>query len=58
MPGAAAAVGVSFPSPKTLFTIQYLGGWTKVVNKLFDPTSGVVTKIEGSLGQSHRERVR
>jgi sulfate transport system substrate-binding protein len=52
VPGAAAAVGVSFPTPKTLFTIQYLGGWTKVVNKLFDPTSGVVTKIEASLGQA------
>jgi sulfate transport system substrate-binding protein len=52
VPGAAAAVGVSFPTPKTLFTIQYLGGWTKVVAKLFDPTSGVITKIEASLGQA------
>jgi sulfate/thiosulfate transport system substrate-binding protein len=52
VPGAAAAVGVTFPTPKELFTIQYLGGWTKVVNKLFDPTSGVVTGIESSLGQA------
>ena len=52
VPGAAQAAGVSFPTPKQLFTIQYLGGWTKVVNNLFDPTSGVVTKIEGQLGQS------
>jgi sulfate transport system substrate-binding protein len=52
LPGAAAAAGVTFPDPAQLFTIQYLGGWTKVVNTLFDPTSGVITTIEGQLGQS------
>jgi sulfate transport system substrate-binding protein len=52
LPGAAAAVGVNFPTPKQLFTISSLGGWTKVVNTLFDPTSGTITKIEASLGQS------
>src|ERR1700728_500688 len=52
LPGAAAAAGVTFPTPKDLFTIQYLGGWTKVVNKLFNPTTGAVTTIEGQLGQS------
>jgi sulfate transport system substrate-binding protein len=52
LPGAAAAAGVTFPTPKQLFTIASLGGWTKVVDKLFDPTSGAVTKIEGQLGQA------
>jgi sulfate/thiosulfate transport system substrate-binding protein len=52
LPGAAAAVGVSFPDPPQLFTIAALGGWTKVTSKFFDPTSGIVTKIEASLGQS------
>lgn len=52
VPGAAAAAGVTFPTPKALFTIQYLGGWTKVVNKLFNPATGAVTAIEGELGQS------
>ena len=52
LPAAAAAVGVTFPNPAQLFTIKYLGGWTKVVKTLFDPTSGVITTIEGQLGQS------
>ena len=52
LPGAAKAAGVNFPTPPQLFTIQSLGGWTKVVNNLFDPTSGAITKIEEQLGQS------
>ncbi|HXR54991.1 MAG TPA: sulfate ABC transporter substrate-binding protein [Acidimicrobiales bacterium] len=50
--GAAKAAGVTFPTPLQLFTIQSLGGWTKVVDNLFDPTSGAITKIEEQLGQS------
>jgi len=50
--GAAQAAGVSFPTPPQLFSIEYLGGWTKVTKKFFDPTSGIVTKIEEGLGQS------
>jgi sulfate transport system substrate-binding protein len=52
LPGAAAAVGVTFPNPPQLFTIQSLGGWTKVVSRFFDPTTGTITKIEEQLGQS------
>jgi sulfate transport system substrate-binding protein len=39
-----------FPTPPQLFTIKYLGGWTKVKKSFFDPTSGAVTKIEQAAG--------
>ena len=39
------------PRPQ-LFTIKYVGGWDKVNTQFFDPTNGIVAKIEQSLGQS------
>lgn len=50
--GAAAAAGVTFQKPQTLFTISDLGGWSAVSTSFFDPTSGIVAKIEQSLGVS------
>jgi sulfate/thiosulfate-binding protein len=41
-----------FPTPKQLFTIDDLGGWTKVNAGFFDPTNGSVAKIEQNLGVS------
>jgi sulfate transport system substrate-binding protein len=41
-----------FPQPKTLFTIDQLGGWTSVNKKFFDPQTGSVAKDETSLGVS------
>jgi sulfate/thiosulfate transport system substrate-binding protein len=41
-----------FKTPAELFTIDDLGGWTAVTTKFFDPTNGVVTKIEASNGVS------
>jgi sulfate/thiosulfate transport system substrate-binding protein len=41
-----------FPTPPGLFTIDALGGWSKVSKQFFDPTDGIVTKIEQSLGVS------
>jgi len=41
-----------FPTPKQLFTIDDLGGWTKVNDQFFDPTNGSVAKIEQDLGVS------
>jgi sulfate/thiosulfate transport system substrate-binding protein len=41
-----------FPTPKQLFTIDELGGWTKVNADFFDPTNGSVAKIEQDLGVS------
>src|SRR5450755_3103937 len=39
-----------FPTPPDLFTIDSLGGWTKVKTEFFDPASGSVTKIEQAAG--------
>src|SRR4051795_6183180 len=41
-----------FPTPKKLFTIDKLGGWSAVNDKFFDPDKGVVAQIEKSLGVS------
>ena len=48
----AVAAKFSFPKPKTLFTINKLGGWTLVNTKFFDPQTGIVAKLEQSLGVS------
>jgi sulfate/thiosulfate-binding protein len=39
-----------FPTPPQLFTIDFLGGWTKVKTAFFDPASGTITKIEQAAG--------
>ena len=41
-----------FPTPPDLFTIEALGGWTKVDKEFFETGTGIVTKIEQSLGVS------
>ena len=43
-----------FPTPAGLFTIDILGGWSKVDKEFFETegTAGIVTKIEESLGVS------
>jgi sulfate transport system substrate-binding protein len=41
-----------FPTPKKLFSIAHLGGWSSVVNKFFNPSTGIVAKIEQEVGQS------
>jgi sulfate/thiosulfate-binding protein len=40
----------NFPTPPQLFTIAYLGGWTKVKTQFFDPSTGSITKIEQQAG--------
>ena len=40
----------NYPVRPWLFTIQRLGGWTKVQKQFFDPKTGIVTKIEAGLG--------
>jgi sulfate/thiosulfate transport system substrate-binding protein len=47
VPGAS-----SFPTPPGLFTIETLGGWSKIDKEFFEPETGIVTKIEQSLGVS------
>jgi sulfate transport system substrate-binding protein len=39
-----------FPTPPQLFTIDFLGGWTKAKTEFFDPSSGSITKIEQAAG--------
>jgi sulfate transport system substrate-binding protein len=39
-----------FPTPPQLFTINYLGGWTKAKKEFFDPSTGSITKIEQAAG--------
>ena len=39
-----------FPTPPQLFTIDSLGGWTQVKKKFFDPSTGLITKIQQAAG--------
>jgi sulfate/thiosulfate transport system substrate-binding protein len=41
-----------FPPRPQLFKIGYVGGWPKVNKHFFDPTDGIVAKIEQGLGVS------
>jgi sulfate/thiosulfate-binding protein len=50
--GVAREYAKQFPPRPQLFTIKYVGGWNKVNTQFFDPTSGIVAKIEQSLGVS------
>ena len=46
----ASRFASKFPTPPQLFTIDYLGGWTKVSKTFFAPSTGSVTKIEQAAG--------
>ncbi|MBV9805333.1 MAG: sulfate ABC transporter substrate-binding protein [Solirubrobacterales bacterium] len=50
LPSVAAKFASKFPTPPDLFTIDYLGGWTKVSKTFFAPSTGSVTKIEEAAG--------
>jgi sulfate/thiosulfate-binding protein len=52
LPSVAAQYKSSFAQPAKLFNIGYLGGWTSVTSKFFDPTGGIVTKLEQKQGVS------
>ncbi len=41
-----------FPTPKDLFTIDDLGGWSKVNDEFFDPDKGTFAAIENEAGVS------
>ena len=49
---SSVASKFQFTQPKSLFTIDTLGGWTTVTKKFFTPTTGIVAKIETGLGVS------
>jgi sulfate/thiosulfate transport system substrate-binding protein len=44
-PTVAQEFASKFPEPKKLWTIDDLGGWSKVNDELFDPDKGSVAKI-------------
>jgi sulfate transport system substrate-binding protein len=46
----AAKFKSQFPTPPQLFTIDSLGGWTKVKDQFFDPAKGSIIKIEQAAG--------
>ena len=46
------ANAAKFPVPPHQFTIDDLGGWTKVNDTLFDPDKGSIAKIEADAGVS------
>jgi sulfate transport system substrate-binding protein len=50
MQSVAQKFASKFPTPQQLFTIDDLGGWTKVKDEFFDPDSGSITKIEQAAG--------
>jgi sulfate transport system substrate-binding protein len=50
LPSVAKQFAAKFPTPPQLFTISYLGGWTAVKSKFFDPATGSITKIEQAAG--------
>src|SRR3954451_2761535 len=47
-----SVAGDKFPTPKDLFTIDSLGGWSKVNDEFFDPDTGTFAKIESEAGVS------
>jgi sulfate transport system substrate-binding protein len=51
-PTVAKKFKAQFPPRPWLFKIGYVGGWPKVNTQFFDPTTGIVAKIEQSLGVS------
>jgi sulfate/thiosulfate-binding protein len=46
----AAKFKSKFPTPPQLFTIDSLGGWTKIKDQFFDPAKGSIIKIEQAAG--------
>jgi sulfate transport system substrate-binding protein len=51
-PTVARRFAAQFPPRPQLFKIGYVGGWDRVNKAFFDPTNGIVAKIEQGLGVS------
>jgi sulfate transport system substrate-binding protein len=50
LPSVAKQFASKFPTPPELFTIDSLGGWTKVNKQFFGASGGSITKIEQAAG--------
>jgi len=51
-PAVLAKNKAKFPDPPGLFTVDQLGGWSKLNDTLFDADKGAITKIEENAGVS------
>jgi sulfate/thiosulfate-binding protein len=51
-PVISGVAGATFTTPPGLFTIDSLGGWKTVSKQFFAPETGIVAKLEQSLGVS------
>jgi len=51
-PNVEKTFKAQFPPRPQLFKIGYVGGWNKVNTQFFDPTNGIIAKIEQGLGVS------
>ncbi|MGE5690301.1 MAG: sulfate ABC transporter substrate-binding protein [Pseudomonadota bacterium] len=47
----ALADEARYPTPQTLFSIAYLGGWDAVTSEFFDREDGIVADIQRDLGE-------
>jgi sulfate transport system substrate-binding protein len=45
LPEIAQEFAANFPQPQTLYTIDQIGGWSKLDPKFYDPENGIITKI-------------
>ncbi len=50
VPSVMSKFSSKFPTPPDQFTINSLGGWTQVKSKFFDPSTGLITKIQQAAG--------
>ncbi|MHB8060812.1 MAG: sulfate ABC transporter substrate-binding protein [Gaiellaceae bacterium] len=48
----ASEFATTFPTDLSIFTIDELGGWAKVMSEFFDPDKGTMATIERSVGGS------
>ena len=51
----AVAAKFNFPKPKTLFTINKVGGWTSVNTKFFDPDDRHCGENRAAARRLHRQ---
>jgi sulfate/thiosulfate-binding protein len=51
-PVISGVPGTNFPNPSGLFTINDLGGWSKVNKDFFDAKTGIMADVEKSIGVS------
>jgi len=46
VPSVAARFASKYPQPAQTFTMQLFGGWSSANTVFFDPTSGIVVKVQ------------